>query len=116
MGKMEKTLKRDLDELSRKIDHGVCSICPMTIKRDEWTTEAGGVKCIVKVFEKCSNKKDGNHASMAVTLVRTEEEVRLCAITSGTSNALFFIPYDGCEGELTAALDITLNILDDMIL
>ena len=116
MGKLEKTLNMDLDELSRKIDHGVCSICSMTIKRDEWSTEAGDVKCIVKVFEKCSNKKDGNHASMAVTLVRTGDEVRLCAITSGTSNALFFIPYDGCEGELSGALGITLNILDDMIL
>lgn len=113
---MEQTLHRDLEELSRKIDQGVCSICPMTKKRDEWVTEADGVKCIVKVFEKYAATEEGQHAAMTVALFRTGEEVRLWASTAGTSNALYFSPYNGCEGELSGALEITLNILDDIIL
>lgn len=87
----------------------------MTTKRDEWITEAEGVKCIIKVFEKHNAKPEGNHASMTVALFRTGDEVRLWATASGTSNAMFFNPYNGCEGELSGALNVTLNILDDII-
>lgn len=116
MGKVEKTLQRDLDELSRKIDTGVCVNCPLTKKRHEWTHEFEGGKCIVKVFEKHSETQEGNHASMTVVLFKTGSEVKLWAATSGGSNALFFNPYPSGEGALSGALEITLRTLDDMIM
>ena len=116
MGKVEKTLNRDLDELSRKIDTGVCVNCPLTKKRHEWTQEFEGGKCIVKVFEKYADTQEGCHYSMTVVLFETGGEVKLWAATSGGSNALFFIPYDTGEGALSGALDITLRTLDDMIM
>ena len=116
MAKVEKTLKTDLDTLSRKIDAGVCSNCPLTKKRDEWTQDTDGGKCIVKVFEKFSETMDGCHYSMTVVLFETGEEVKLWAVTAGGSKALFFEPGETGEGALAGALKLTLAVLDDIIL
>ena len=116
MGKVEKTLQGDLDTISRKIDAGVCSNCPLTKKRHEWTGEADGAKCIVKVFEKYADTQEGNHYSMTVVLFETGEEIKLWAVTAGGSNALFFNPCDAGEGPLSGALNLTLAVFDEIIL
>lgn len=141
MPQLEKNLHGDLDEINRKIGHGVCSICSMTTKRGTWDTTLGDVRCLLTVFEKHAPKeyvgaipeapayprtirtdyssgdyKDGPHYSMAVTLLGKGDEVRICAITSGSGNALYFLPFSGAEYELYEALDITLNQLDNIII
>ena len=122
MAKFEKTLHGDLDEIARKIGQGIPAIVPDTVKRDSWTTTAGNVRCIFTVFEKVARKewtgteyKDRPHYSLSVALVDTGEEIRLCAITAGSNQALYFIPGDGPEGALLGALKVTLEIMDKII-
>ena len=122
MAKFEKVLHGDLDEIDRKIGQGIAAIASDTVKRDSWTTTAGDVRCIFTVFEKVARKiwedgeyKDQPHYSLSVALVDTGEEIRLCAITAGSNQALYFIPGDGPEGGLMGALKTTLEILDQII-
>ena len=122
MPKVEKTLQGDIDEIDKKLTHAICSICPLTTKRASWTTTAGGVKCILSVYEKHAKKvwdgemwKDQPHYSLSVNLVDTGEEIRLCGITSGSSQEMYFIPDAGPEGELMDALNVSLEILDRII-
>lgn len=115
MAKLTKVLHGDLDEISQKIDDGICNLCDHTSKREEWTTEGEGFKCIMKLFEKHALSEGSPHATMAVTLLQTGDEIRLCAFSGGTSNAFFLNPYNGCEGQLNGALSLTLSILDDII-
>ena len=141
MPKLEKTFHRDIEELNKKIGHGVCSICAGTRKRESWDTTIGDVRCVVMLFEKYAPKiyvgeprkqpdfpkriitgyinddyKDQIHLSMTVTLVGNSEEVRLFAVTAGGGNETYFSPYPSGESEMMDALNVTLNILDDMIL
>lgn len=141
MPKLEKTFERDIEELNKKIGLGVCAICSGTRKRGTWDTTLDGVRCMVTLFEKFASKvyagedrempdypetvyraystddyKDQAHVSMTVTLVGNDKEVRLFAITAGTGHETYFYPYPGGEGELMGALNITLDILDDIIL
>ena len=50
---------------------------------------AGGVRCSVRVYERYS-WTGGNRLSMTLTLFGDGDELRLSAITSGGSNAMFF--------------------------
>ena len=144
MPKLEKTLQGNLDIIEKKINHGVLSICPMTGKRDRWETTVGGVRCVMLVYEKYAMPvlahpdklpedwdKDYNpswfniyardafdqapHFSMVVTMLDDGEEIKLCGITSGSGQAHLFSPDTGGEYDLYEALDITLEILDQIV-
>lgn len=139
MPQMEKTLHGNADELNDRIVFGVLSNCPLTNKRGTWDVTVGDVRCIQTVFEKHAPKtfvgkpheapaypstyrddfggddyKAQPHYSMVLTLLVRGEEIRLCAITSGSSQDMYFIPYSGGEYALFEALDITLNNLDNI--
>lgn len=119
MSKFEKTLHGDLDVISRKIENGMIAALANTVKRESWTTTVGDVRCYATVYEKVARKewtgsefKDRPHYSLSLTLVDTGEEIRLCAITSGCNQGLYFIPGDGGEGALMASLKTALEIMD----
>lgn len=138
MPQMEKTLHGNVEEIKEKITFGIISNCALTNVRGTWDTTVGDVRCILVVYEKHAPKvyvggkreappypttyhdefdndklyKAQPHYSMALTLLAQGEEVRLCAITSGSSQDMYFIPYSGGEYDLFEALDITLNTMD----
>lgn len=121
MSKFETTLHGDLDEIERKISQCMGILAADTVKRDSWTTTVGDVRCIFDIFEKVARKiwkdgeyKDQPHYSLSLALVDTGQEIRLCAITAGSNQALYFIPGDGPEGELMGALKTALEILDNI--
>ena len=121
MSKTEKTLHGDLDIISRKIENGMIAALPNVVKRETWDTKAGDIRCIFTVYENVARKewtgsefKDAPHYSLSLTLIDTGEEIRLCAITSGCNQGLYFIPGDGAEGALVAALNTALEIMDDI--
>lgn len=60
--------------------------------------------------------KQQPHYSISINLVVHGDEIRLCAITSGSGQEHYFLPDSGAEYDLFEALDITLNNLDSIIL
>ena len=56
MPQMEKTFKKSLNELEKKMNLGIVSLSPMTFKRGRWETTVNGVKSILIVYEKHAEK------------------------------------------------------------
>lgn len=89
MAKLEKTLSGNFDALLKKIEDGVLNASVSASLEDscDWCGENS--RCSVRVFERYSYA-GGNRVSMSVTLYQTGDTIKLCAITSGGSQALFF--------------------------
>lgn len=89
MAKLERTFTGDFDSLLNKIETGVLNASISASLEDGCDYRAGDTRCSVRVFERYSYT-GGNRVSMNVTLFQAGSAVRLCAITSGGSQAMFF--------------------------
>ena len=90
MAKMEKKITGDFDEVLRKIEGGIMSGSVSASLEDKSDFSLGDSRCSVRVFERYS-WMGGNRVSLSVTLFQSgNNEIRLSAITSGGSQALFF--------------------------
>ncbi len=89
MAKLEKTLHGDFDTVLRSLDDGILKGSMSASLEDSSDFSAGGVRCSVRVYERYS-WTGGNRLSMTLTLFGDGDELRLSAITSGGSNAMFF--------------------------
>ena len=89
MAKLERTFTGDFDSLLNKIETGVLNASISATLEDGCDYRAGDTRCSVRVFERYSYT-GGNRVSMNVTLFQTGRTIRLCAITSGGSQATFF--------------------------
>ena len=89
MAKLERTFTGDFDSLLNKIETGVLNASISATLEDGCDYRAGDTRCSVRVFERYSYT-GGNRVSMNVTLFQTGMTIRLCAITSGGSQATFF--------------------------
>ena len=89
MAILKKTFRGDFDGILRKVENAVMegSMSASLEESADYRTATG--RCSVRVFERYSYT-GGNRVSMSVTLFQSGEEVYLCAITSGGSQALFF--------------------------
>lgn len=89
MAKLEKTLNESFDSVLRRIDDAVMHSVSATLEDScDWRT--ADTRCSVRVYERYSYM-GGNRVSMSVTLFQEGNgPVRLCAITSGGSQAMFF--------------------------
>lgn len=90
MAKLEKTLSGNFDAILKKIENGVqeASVSATLEESCDWRGSDGS-RCSVRVFERYSYF-GGNRVSMNVTLYQTGQTIKLCAITSGGSQAVFF--------------------------
>jgi len=90
MAKLEKTLSGNFDTILRKIEEGVLEASVSASLEDgcDWRGSDGS-RCCVRVFERYSYF-GGNRVSMNVTLYQTGNAIKLCAVTSGGSQAMFF--------------------------
>jgi hypothetical protein len=89
MAKLEKTLTGNFDTILQKIENGVLNGSISATLEDSCDWRTADARCSVRVFERYSYM-GGNRVSMNVTLFQSGKIVKLCAITSGGSQAMFF--------------------------
>lgn len=90
MAKLVRTLNCGFDTAVSKVKNAVMNGSVSASLEDEWFSGGGDSRCAVMVFERYSYA-GGNRVSMNVTLHQDGDgPVRLCAITSGGSQAMFF--------------------------
>ena len=89
MAKFTRTVTGDFDRILKIIEKGVLDASTSATLEDGWDVREGDARCAVRVFERYSYA-GGNRVSMNVTLFQAANAVRICAITSGGSQAMFF--------------------------
>ncbi len=90
MAKYEKVIAGNFDALVQKIEKGIMEGSVSASLEDGCDYRDGDAKCSVRVFERYSYAGN-NRVSMSVTLFQQGDgPVRVCAITSGGSQAVFF--------------------------
>ena len=89
MAKFTCNLSGDFDRWVSRIENGVLNASVSASLEDSWDTREGDSRCAVRVFEGYSYA-GGNRVSMNVTLFGSGNSIRLCALTSGGSQAMFF--------------------------
>lgn len=89
MAKFTYSLTGDFDRILKRIEQGVLDASSSATLEDGWDVRDGASRCSVRVFERYSYA-GGNRVSMNVTLFQAGSTVRICAITSGGSQAMFF--------------------------
>ena len=89
MAKLEKTLNESFDSVLRRVDDAVMQSVSATLEDSvDWHT--ADARCSVRVYERYSYM-GGNRVSMNVTVFQAGNgPVKVCAITSGGSQAMFF--------------------------
>lgn len=90
MAKLERTLQGDFAGILARIEKGIMEGSASASLEDASDFDCGRSRCSVRVFERYS-WVGGNRVSMSVTLFEGEDGlIRLSAITSGGSQAMFF--------------------------
>lgn len=91
MAKLERTLNDNFDAILNKISDGILNGSVSASLEETSDFRSNGARCSVCVFERYSYA-GGNRVSMNVTLFQggPDEPVRLSAITSGGSQAMFW--------------------------
>ena len=89
MAKYERQLQGNFDEILRRICNGVLNGSVSATLEDSCDWRTPEARCSVRVFERYSYTGQ-NRVSMNVTLFQSGGTIRLCAITSGGSQATFF--------------------------
>ena len=89
MAKLEYRLTGGFDNILSTIDRGILSGSLSASYEDGSDIYVNGVRCCVRVYERYSIS-GSNRVSLNVTLMGTNDEIYLSAITSGGSQATFF--------------------------
>ena len=89
MAKLERTLQGDFNAWISKIEQGILEGSISASLEESSDFKDGDARCSVRVFERYSYA-GGNRLSMSVTLFGSGDKLKISAITSGGSNALFF--------------------------
>ena len=89
MAKLERTLKGDMNELLDRIENGILAGSISATLEDRSDFTIGDTRCAVRVYERYSYA-GSNRVSLSVTLFGRGDEIKLSAITSGGSQAMFF--------------------------
>ena len=90
MAKLEHTVSGSFSQLLTKIENGILEGSVSATLEESSDFCSGDARCSVRVFERYSYF-GGNRVSLSVTLFQNADEpVRISAITSGGSQAVFF--------------------------
>lgn len=112
MAKYETELTGDLNTILEKIETGICSGSATATLEDysNFGSYTHGARCAVRVFERFSHL-GGNRVSLNVTLFEVDGRIRLSAITSGGSQAMFVkLNTFGEESFLKKLIEIVENL------
>lgn len=90
MAKLEETLNGSFIEILNRIESGIINGSISASLEASTDFYDGGARCSVRVFERYSYIGN-NRLSMSVTLFQNGSgPIRICAVTSGGSQAIFF--------------------------
>ncbi len=90
MAKLERTLRGNFDVILSNIRSGILNGSISATLEDCSDFREGNARCSVRVFERYSHL-GGNRVSLSVTLFQQGDgDIRLSAITSGGSQAVFW--------------------------
>lgn len=89
MAKIEQTLAGDFDEILARIENGILKGSISASLEDASDFRCDSSRCSVRVFERYSYLGK-NRVSMNLTLFQCNEMIKLSAITSGGSQAVFW--------------------------
>lgn len=90
MAKLEKTVTGNFDDLLQRIENGILKGSISASLEDRSDFRSREARCAVRVFERYSYMGK-NRVSLNVTLFQNgNDPIRLSAITSGGSQAVFF--------------------------
>ena len=90
MAILNRNLNCSFPQAVSKVENAVMNGSFTATLEHSWDTRDGDARCAVRVFERYSYT-GGNRVSMSVTLFQNGNgPVKLCAITSGGSQATFF--------------------------
>lgn len=90
MAKLEHTVKGNFPQLLTKITDGILSGSMSATLEESSDFRSGDARCSVRVFERYSYFGK-NRVSLSVTLFQNgDDPIRISAITSGGSQAMFF--------------------------
>ena len=90
MAKTETVVQGSFDEILNRIERGILQRSASASLEDKSDFVSGNYRCSVRVFERYS-MIGSNRVSLNVTLFQGPDgQIRLSAITSGGSQALFF--------------------------
>ena len=90
MAKLERRVNEDFSRLLQRLNDGILSGSVSSTLEDTSDFRSGTAKCSVRVYERYSYM-GGNRVSLTLTLFQNgDEPVRVSAITSGGSQAMFF--------------------------
>ena len=90
MAKLERTLHGDFDLILGNIEQGILNGSVSASLEDKSDFVSDGSRCSIRVFERYSYL-GSNRVSLSVTLFQGKDGIiRLSAITSGGSQAMFF--------------------------
>ena len=88
MAKLECELVGDFDTVLQEIEDAILDGSSTASREDASDLATAHCRCAVRVFERYS-ALGGNRVSLNLTLVQADGVTRLCAITSGGSQAMF---------------------------
>lgn len=89
MAKLETTISGDFDEILKRIENGIVNGSVSASLEDASDFYDGDARCSVRVFERYS-WSGSNRVSLSVTLFQSGETIKMSAITSGGSQAVFW--------------------------
>ena len=90
MAKLEHTVGGSFRHILSKIENGILSGSMSATLEDSSDFRSGDARCSVRVFERYSYF-GGNRVSLSVTVFQNgDDPIRISAITSGGSQAVFF--------------------------
>ena len=90
MAKLEHTVSGSFRHILSKIENGILSGSMSATLEDSSDFRSGDARCSVRVFERYSYF-GGNRVSLSVTVFQNgDDPIRISAITSGGSQAVFF--------------------------
>lgn len=90
MAKFETTVRGDFSQVLRKITDGILNGSFTASLEDSSDFRSGDARCSVRVFERYSYM-GSNRVSLSVTVFQNgSDPIKISAITSGGSQAMFF--------------------------
>lgn len=88
MAKIECELRGEFSVILSTIDNAVMSGSVSASREDSSEFSLNNCRCVVRVYERYSFF-GGNRVSLSITLLQVDERIKLSAITSGGSQAVF---------------------------
>ncbi len=108
MAKYEKTIQGDFKEVINRLQNDITNSGMTMNLVDESNYTSGDTNIAVRVYDKYFNR-NGNRASLSLTVVGHDREIFISAIGSGGGKGILFNFSLGAESEMVAIVQRSLE-------